>query len=44
MGHNADGTELGKKVFTVVPFGQDFMDMSPPTKEFMKLVFEQNIA
>lgn len=30
--------------FTVVPFGQGFKDMSPPTKELMKLVLEQNIA
>ena len=30
--------------FTVVPFGQGFKDMSPPTKELMKLVLEQNVA
>ena len=30
--------------FTVVPFGQGFASMSPPTKEFMKLVLEQKIA
>ena len=30
--------------FTVVPFGQDFKDMSPPTKELMKLVLEEKIA
>lgn len=30
--------------FTVVPFGQGFKDMSPPTKELMKLVLEENIA
>ena len=30
--------------FTVVPFGQGFKDMSPPTKELMKLVLEQKIA
>ena len=30
--------------FTVVPFGQGFKDMSPPTKELMKLVLEQCIA
>lgn len=30
--------------FTVVPFGQGFCDMSPPTKELMKLVLEQRIA
>ena len=29
---------------TVVPFGQGFRDMSPPTKELMKLVLEQRIA
>jgi len=33
--------ELG---FTVVPFGQGFKDMSPPTKELMKLVLEERIA
>jgi phage terminase large subunit-like protein len=30
--------------FVVVPFGQGFRDMSPPTKELMKLVLEQKIA
>ena len=30
--------------FTVVPFGQGFKDMSPPTKELMKLTLEQKIA
>lgn len=30
--------------FTVIPFGQGFKDMSPPTKELMKLVLEQKIA
>ena len=30
--------------FTVVPFGQGFKDMSPPTKELMKLVLEEKIA
>ena len=30
--------------FTVVPFGQGFKDMSPPTKELMKLTLEQGIA
>ena len=30
--------------FTVVPFGQGFKDMIPPTKELMKLVLEQKIA
>ena len=39
MVQNLDG--LG---FTVVPFGQGFKDMSPPTKELMKLVLEQRIA
>ena len=30
--------------FTVVPFGQGFASMSPPTKELMKLVLEERIA
>jgi len=30
--------------FTVVPFGQGFKDMSPPTKELMKLVLERTFA
>lgn len=30
--------------FIVVPFGQGFRDMSPPTKELMKLTLEQKIA
>ena len=30
--------------FTVVPFGQGFKDMSPPTKELMKLVLEGKIG
>ena len=30
--------------FTVVPFGQGFSSMSPPTKELMKLVLEEKIA
>ena len=30
--------------FTVVPFGQGFKDLSPPTKELMKLTLEQKIA
>lgn len=30
--------------FTVVPFGQGFKDMSPPTKELMKLTLEQRIT
>jgi len=30
--------------FTVVPFGQGFKDMSPPTKDLMKLVLEGKIA
>ena len=35
---------LEGKGFTVVPFGQGFKDMSPPTKELMKLTLEQRIA
>lgn len=30
--------------FTIVPFGQGFSSMSPPTKELMKLVLEKRIA
>lgn len=30
--------------FTVVPFGQGFKDMSPPTKEFYKLLMEGRIV
>ena len=30
--------------FTVVPFGQGYSSMSPPTKEMMKLVLEKKIA
>lgn len=36
--------QLESEGFTVVPFGQGFKDMSPPTKELMKLVLEQKIA
>lgn len=30
--------------FTVVPFGQGFKDMSPPTKKLIKLVLEKRVA
>lgn len=30
--------------FTVVPFGQGFKDLSPPTKELMKLTLEEKLA
>ena len=30
--------------FTIVPFGQGDKDMSPPTKELMKLTLEERIA
>lgn len=36
-----DLEEIG---FTVVPFGQGFKDMSPATRELLKLVLEQRIA
>ena len=39
MAQNLD--DLG---FTVVPFGQGFKDMSPPTKELYKLILERKIA
>ena len=34
-------TEMG---LTVVPFGQGYKDMSPPTKELMKLALEHRLA
>jgi phage terminase large subunit-like protein len=39
MVQNLDG--MG---FTVVPFGQGYKDMSPPSKELMKLTLEKKIA
>ena len=30
--------------FTVIPFGQGFKDMSPPTKELMRLTLEKRLA
>ncbi|NTW70667.1 MAG: terminase large subunit [Eubacteriaceae bacterium] len=30
--------------FTVIPFGQGYKDMSPPTKELMKLTLEKRLA
>jgi phage terminase large subunit-like protein len=30
--------------FTVIPYGQGFKDMSPPTKELMKLTLEERLA
>lgn len=30
--------------FTVVPFGQGYKDMSPPSKELMKLSLEKKLA
>ena len=30
--------------FTVVPFGQGYKDMSPASKELMKITLEKNIA
>ncbi|MGO1368519.1 terminase large subunit [Senegalia sp. (in: firmicutes)] len=39
MTQNLDG--MG---FTVVPFGQGYKDMSPPTKELMKLTLEKKLS
>ena len=39
MSQNLDGAG-----FTVVPFGQGYASMSPPTKELLKLVLEERIA
>lgn len=36
--------DLENMGFTVVPMGQGFASMSPPTKELMKLVLEKRIA
>ena len=30
--------------FTMVPFGQGFKDMSPPSKELFKLLMEGNLS
>lgn len=30
--------------FTMIPFGQGFRDMSPPTKELMRIVLERRLA
>ena len=30
--------------FTMIPFGQGFRDMSPPTKELMRIVLERKLA
>ena len=30
--------------FTMIPFGQGFRDMSPPTKELMRLVLEHRLV
>lgn len=35
--------ELEEEGFTMVPFGQGFRDMSPPTKELMRLVLEGKV-
>jgi phage terminase large subunit-like protein len=35
---------LERAGLTVIPFGQGFKDMSPPTKELMRLVLTQKIA
>lgn len=36
--------DLDDMGFIVIPFGQGYKDMSPPTKELMKLVLEKRIA
>jgi len=36
--------ELMDEDFTMIPFGQGFKDMSPPTKELMRLVLEKKLA
>lgn len=44
MGSGADGTESGRIGIHGIPFGQGFKDMSPPSKELMKLTLEQKLA
>lgn len=54
VGEYSDEGKSGKSIegrqefmqmgFTVVPFGQGYKDMSPPTKELMKLTLEERIA
>ena len=44
LGRNTNGTGLEGMGFTVVPFGQGYKDMSPPTKELMKLTLEERLA
>lgn len=36
--------DLDDMGFTVVPFGQGYKDMSPPSKELMKLTLEEKLA
>ena len=44
MGCNADGAGFGRYGIYCCPFGQGYKDMSPPTKELMKLTLEERIA
>ena len=44
MGSCTDGAEPGRHGLLVVPFGQGFKDMSPPTKELMKLTLEKKLS
>lgn len=39
-----DKAKADRAVDFIVPFGQGFKDMSPPTKELMKLVLEKRVA
>ena len=44
MGRGPNEPNLEDAGFTVVPIGQDFKDMSPPSKELMKLALEGKLA
>lgn len=44
LGHCADGAEPGRHGLYGSPLVQGFKDMSPPTKELIKLVLKEKIA
>lgn len=41
---STNGSKPRRDVFTVVPFALSFKDMSPPTKELIKITFELKIS
>ena len=44
MENCSNDTKFGGNWFSVIPFGQGYKDMSPPTKRLMELVLERKIA